>query len=73
VPQDFLDAVAAGHATAPIDHASEFDQIAQAHTAIERPHQRTIVCAQIRAPSHASVRREQGGRDGLLGACGTYV
>jgi NADPH:quinone reductase-like Zn-dependent oxidoreductase len=35
VLQDFLDAVAAGHATVPIDHVYEFDQIVEAHTAME--------------------------------------
>jgi NADPH2:quinone reductase len=35
VLQDFLDAVAAGHAVVPIDHVYEFDQIVEAHTAME--------------------------------------
>ncbi len=35
VLQDFLDAVAAGHAVVPIDHIYEFDQIVEAHAAME--------------------------------------
>ena len=35
VLQDFLDAVAAGHAVVPIDHVYEFDQIVEAHAAME--------------------------------------
>jgi NADPH:quinone reductase-like Zn-dependent oxidoreductase len=35
VLQDFLDAVAAGDAVVPIDHVYGFDQIADAHTAME--------------------------------------
>jgi NADPH:quinone reductase len=35
VLQDFLDAVAAGHAVVPIDHVYEFDQIIEAHAAME--------------------------------------
>jgi NADPH:quinone reductase len=35
VLQDFLDAVAAGNATVPIDHVYRFDEIAQAHTVME--------------------------------------
>jgi NADPH2:quinone reductase len=35
VLQEFLDDVASGHATVPIDHVYQFDQIAEAHTAME--------------------------------------
>ena len=35
VLQDFLDAVAAGHAVVPIDHVYGFDQIVEAHAAME--------------------------------------
>jgi NADPH:quinone reductase-like Zn-dependent oxidoreductase len=35
VLQDFLDAVAAGHAVVPIDQVYEFDQIVEAHAAME--------------------------------------
>jgi NADPH2:quinone reductase len=38
VLQEFLDAVAAGDAVAPIDHAYAFDQIAEAHAAMEAHH-----------------------------------
>lgn len=36
--QNFLDAVAAGTAVVPIDHVYRFDQIVQAHTAMETGH-----------------------------------
>jgi NADPH:quinone reductase-like Zn-dependent oxidoreductase len=35
VLQEFLDAVAAGHAVVPIDHVYAFDQIVEAHAAME--------------------------------------
>jgi NADPH:quinone reductase len=38
VLQDFLDAVAAGRATVPIDHVYAFDQIVEAHEAMESGH-----------------------------------
>jgi NADPH:quinone reductase-like Zn-dependent oxidoreductase len=38
VLQEFLDAVAAGDATVPIDHVYGFDQIVEAHAAIEAGH-----------------------------------
>jgi NADPH2:quinone reductase len=40
VLQDFLDAVAAGDAVVPIDQVYEFDQIAEAHAAMEAGHTR---------------------------------
>jgi NADPH:quinone reductase len=40
VLQDYLDAVAAGTVTVPIDHIYSFDQIAEAHTAMEAGHTR---------------------------------
>jgi NADPH2:quinone reductase len=38
VLQEFLDAVAAGDAVVPIDHVYAFDQIAEAHAAMEADH-----------------------------------
>jgi NADPH:quinone reductase-like Zn-dependent oxidoreductase len=38
VLQDFLDAVAAGTAMVPIDHVYAFDQIVEAHEAMESGH-----------------------------------
>jgi NADPH:quinone reductase len=38
VLQDFLDAVAAGNATVPIDHVYRLDQIVEAHRAMEAGH-----------------------------------
>jgi NADPH:quinone reductase-like Zn-dependent oxidoreductase len=35
VLQEFLDAVAAGHAVVPIDRVYDFDQIVEAHDAME--------------------------------------
>jgi NADPH:quinone reductase len=40
VLQDFLDAVAAGHASVPIDHVYQFDEIVEAHSAMEAGHTR---------------------------------
>jgi NADPH:quinone reductase-like Zn-dependent oxidoreductase len=40
VLQDYLDAVAAGTITVPIDHIYSFDQIVEAHAAMEAGHTR---------------------------------